>query len=453
MSASVRSGDVLSALLYLLTKSNTTVGLIQGVNGVVQMLTALPTGVLADRHRRDTMLRAGAAVGAAAGGVLAAALLLRPTVWVLGLAMALLGCYRGVYSAALEAIFADSIAQGRRWAGEGDVQGGCVETSVAWWSRLPVQLCWRCCERASCFLLHAPPCSGPFTLKYSITLLASSFGPWLSLGLFHHLGNRWDAQDCRLVLLSGVALMVPPLALMCLFDDDRALAHRQASQGEGPGAGQQPPRHPDAGPQDGNSSQTPLLVGAVDDAGLAGGSSDAEAGCAAAGSVEQEAAQSLCAGGAGSASSLVSLAQPRRRVWLHDSVVVAALITVSDFIGAFASGELMTWRSARPCVQPKPSALNSQPCPHPPARRRNDHQVFCHVFHASCGHATHHRVPRRRAVAAGHQPRIRRVPVAVQARGAGADQVRRHMSKFARTPHARLSCVPTHAPRRCVAAW
>lgn len=37
-------------------------------------------------------------------------------VWMLAAASALLGCYRGIYSAALEAIWADSIATGRRWA-------------------------------------------------------------------------------------------------------------------------------------------------------------------------------------------------------------------------------------------------------------------------------------------------------------------------------------------------
>lgn len=52
----------------------------QGVNGVMQMLAALPAGWAADRHRRDSMLRFGAAVGAAAGMLLGFALALRPTV-------------------------------------------------------------------------------------------------------------------------------------------------------------------------------------------------------------------------------------------------------------------------------------------------------------------------------------------------------------------------------------
>lgn len=58
-----------------------------------------------------------------------------------------------------------------------------------------------------------------------MTVLASSFGPWLSLLLFRRLGNKWVAADCRAVLLCGVALMAVPLALMLCFDDDRALKH------------------------------------------------------------------------------------------------------------------------------------------------------------------------------------------------------------------------------------
>lgn len=88
----------------------------QGLNGIAQLVAALPAGFLADRYRRDTLLRAGALVGAAAGGLLAVALAWQPTVGMLAAASALLGCYSGTYNAALEALFADSVPPGRRWA-------------------------------------------------------------------------------------------------------------------------------------------------------------------------------------------------------------------------------------------------------------------------------------------------------------------------------------------------
>ena len=65
-------------------------------------------------HRRDTMLRNAAAVGAAAGAALAAVLILRLPVWTVFTAMAGLGAYRGLYNPPLESIFADSIVTGQR---------------------------------------------------------------------------------------------------------------------------------------------------------------------------------------------------------------------------------------------------------------------------------------------------------------------------------------------------
>ena len=114
VSASLRSGDVMSAYLYLLTGSNSVVGLVQGLSGVLQLVVALPAGWAADRYRRDAMLRVGSCVGACAGVLLGGALATTPRVWALAAAMGVLGCYRGVYSAALEALWADSIAPGRR---------------------------------------------------------------------------------------------------------------------------------------------------------------------------------------------------------------------------------------------------------------------------------------------------------------------------------------------------
>ncbi len=71
--------------------------------------------------------------------------------------------------------------------------------------------------------------------------MSSSFGPWISLALFHFLGNQWHAHDCRLVLASGLLLMAAPLALMCFFDDDQTLEAQQlrAQQAAGQQGGQQ----------------------------------------------------------------------------------------------------------------------------------------------------------------------------------------------------------------------
>jgi hypothetical protein len=78
------------------------------------MVAALPAGILADRHRRDSMLRTSALLGLVAGSFLAYTLLLQPTLRNLCIAMVALGTYRGFYNPPLESIFADSVRAGRR---------------------------------------------------------------------------------------------------------------------------------------------------------------------------------------------------------------------------------------------------------------------------------------------------------------------------------------------------
>ena len=116
ISASIRAGDALSAFVFLQTESNKAVGIIQGINGVVQLVVSLPAGWLADRRRRDLVLRIGAMMGLCGGLSLLAAMIstwMTNSILRVGVAMSLLGSYRGIYTPALEAIFADSVEVGR----------------------------------------------------------------------------------------------------------------------------------------------------------------------------------------------------------------------------------------------------------------------------------------------------------------------------------------------------
>lgn len=78
------------------------------------MLAALPAGWLADRYRRDYVLKGAAALGAMATATLAAILLYQLPVQSLFGACALLGVYTGFNNAPLEALFADCIQRGKR---------------------------------------------------------------------------------------------------------------------------------------------------------------------------------------------------------------------------------------------------------------------------------------------------------------------------------------------------
>ena len=63
------------------------------MNGICQLLAAMPSGFLADKYRRDTMLRVGSVIGLAAGLTLAAAVYTE-TLYLLIVSMALVGVYK-----------------------------------------------------------------------------------------------------------------------------------------------------------------------------------------------------------------------------------------------------------------------------------------------------------------------------------------------------------------------
>ena len=79
-----------------------------------QMLAALPAGWLADKYRRDRVLKVAAVIGTLAGVSLAVTLVDALPIQALFGSMALLGCYTGFNNAPLEALFADCIPRGKR---------------------------------------------------------------------------------------------------------------------------------------------------------------------------------------------------------------------------------------------------------------------------------------------------------------------------------------------------
>lgn len=100
---------------------NLAVGIVTGVQGLVNMVCAIPAGILADRCGRQLMLRAGAMIGWLCAGCWACCFLyIRvhfsvPILYysLLG-AAALHGVFVGTHSAPLEALFGDSIESGSR---------------------------------------------------------------------------------------------------------------------------------------------------------------------------------------------------------------------------------------------------------------------------------------------------------------------------------------------------
>jgi Na+/melibiose symporter-like transporter len=106
---SIWNQNVLATFVYLLRDDNpAAVGNITAVMGLSQLLVSIPSGILADKFRRDTLLKVAAIVGLVAVGITLLAL------WYskyepLVLALAAWGAFWGIANTSLSALFADSI--------------------------------------------------------------------------------------------------------------------------------------------------------------------------------------------------------------------------------------------------------------------------------------------------------------------------------------------------------
>ena len=177
---------VLSGYLYQITGgSNSKVGLAEGIQGVVQVVVALPAGWASDRYGRSVVLKVSAFVQ-----LLAIAL----TIFTLFTTNALVtdnlfgfmcvsvgmwGLFQGMYRGSLDSIFADSIPTRGR-------------------SRMR-------------------------TLKYSLSILALTTGPLVGIGLFVWQGDTWTKDELAVVFACGVGACFFPTMLLFMFSDSFSL--------------------------------------------------------------------------------------------------------------------------------------------------------------------------------------------------------------------------------------
>jgi hypothetical protein len=190
---SMFGSSVFSAYIYIITNNSASkVGYISGLIGLVNLLSALVSGVLVDRSgRRDIILRAGAIVALVAiAGCLLPLLLAfdsESQYYYICAAWPVWGLVTGITNPARQALFADSIATGHR-------------------------------EKL-------------YTYRTVLDRLGSSVGPLISLGLFWYLGAEWTADQCRIVLVTGLALKLIPVCLLFGLSDDHSLT--ESSEGLG----------------------------------------------------------------------------------------------------------------------------------------------------------------------------------------------------------------------------
>ncbi len=175
-SRSLWNQSVLSAFVYLL-KSNDPkfVGILTCIMGLSQLLISFPAGVLADKYRRDTMLKASSIVGLLAVIVTVIATYFKSFV-LLGVGLSFWGIYWGISFTSTYALFADSIRDGER--------------------------------------------SKYFTQRMIIQMLGNSIGPMAALIMFSFIGNEWTMEQCQFVLAVGQLLSIPSFVILCFMNDD-----------------------------------------------------------------------------------------------------------------------------------------------------------------------------------------------------------------------------------------
>ena len=145
--------------------------------GIAQLIVSFPTGILADRYRRDTLLSLGAGFGVLAAIVtFTASIQKRPRFEGLGVGLALWGFFWGICNTSVSALFADSISDGDR--------------------------------------------SYYFAQRAMVQFLGNAFGPVTALGMFVWLGDEWTVGECSVVVCVGQCICFPALILLCFMNDD-----------------------------------------------------------------------------------------------------------------------------------------------------------------------------------------------------------------------------------------
>lgn len=186
---SIWNQNVLATLAFLLRDGDPkAVGFITGAMGLCQLIISIPTGVLADKYRRDTLLKVASAVGLASIGTTIFSTFQSSYVYLLA-ALCVWGCFWGIASTTVMAIFADSVHDGQR--------------------------------------------SHYFTSRSILINLGNVAGPIVALIMFKVMGDEWTIPECSSVLAAGQIICLPAIFLLCLLNDDYIVGRNEPQQEEG----------------------------------------------------------------------------------------------------------------------------------------------------------------------------------------------------------------------------
>ena len=202
---SIWNQNVLATLVYLLKNGDPkAVGYATAAMGLSQLLISFPSGFLADKYRRDIMLRLASVLGI--GAMVTTFIALQHTSYTcLVAALCVWGLFWGVANTSLSALFADSIVDGQR--------------------------------------------AHYFTTRSILVNLGNTTGPTVALIMFLFLGDKWTIQDCCKVMMVGQMVCLPALFLLLFVSDDATVVSHHNND----------TANPSTGPQQRNDLTVPLL--------------------------------------------------------------------------------------------------------------------------------------------------------------------------------------------------
>ncbi|CAL1148056.1 unnamed protein product [Cladocopium goreaui] len=185
MGAGLYMMTVLPSFILLVGGNNFDVGFAEGLQGLANLLSAMPAGYIADKWSRRACIRMGTCLTfLSAGCLLLAVIIAKPKDFVpfvlLCLALALQGICDGIINGPLAALMDDSCPAGRR----SDVE----------------------------------------SMNASVGGVAASVGPLLGLIVFATTGNTWTTFSMKVVICVGIFLSLLAIIPCLLMHDKYALA-------------------------------------------------------------------------------------------------------------------------------------------------------------------------------------------------------------------------------------
>jgi MFS family permease len=160
---------------FLGLSQTAVLGITSAVRGMTMLLFLFPAGFLADKFRRDTILKITALIGFAALGLIA----FGNSFTTIFISLVLLGLFSSFLVPSFEAIFADSIPSGYR--------------------------------------------SKIYSRRYLLDQISNSVGPFLAAIFFIFFGNTWSLITIKRVIYIGLAVYSIAVIILFFFKDKRTM--------------------------------------------------------------------------------------------------------------------------------------------------------------------------------------------------------------------------------------